>query len=84
MEGFAPQFQATEQVSFTNRVIWHLSPGLGQAVREKAMAPELEGKHFIRRGNLHGEPADKCLPCMDTIRKETGEGNPWPRDDFTS
>lgn len=51
-----PKAWAKQQVSFINGAIWHLPDGPEQQARDAAMAPELEGKYFIRSSNLYGDP----------------------------
>lgn len=51
-----PKAYFKQQVSFLNGAIWHLPDGPQQQARDAAMAPELEGKYFIRSSNLYGDP----------------------------
>jgi len=51
-----PKAYAKQQVSFLNGVIWHLPDGPEQRARDEAMAPELEGKYYVRSSNLYGDP----------------------------
>ncbi|KAL1963184.1 hypothetical protein VTN77DRAFT_8617 [Rasamsonia byssochlamydoides] len=51
-----PKAYAKQQVSFINGAIWHLPDGPEQRARDATMAPELEGKYFIRSANLYGDP----------------------------
>ncbi|OIW25480.1 salicylate hydroxylase [Coniochaeta ligniaria NRRL 30616] len=51
-----PKAYMKQQVSFLNGAIWHLPDGPEQRARDKAMAPELQGKYFIRSSNLYGDP----------------------------
>ncbi|RFU31812.1 hypothetical protein B7463_g4514, partial [Scytalidium lignicola] len=51
-----PKAYHKQQVSFINGAIWQLPDGPEQRARDEAMAPELEGKHFIRSSNLYGDP----------------------------
>jgi len=51
-----PKAWAKQQVSFLNGAIWHLPDGPEQQARDAAMAPELEGKYFIKSSNLYGDP----------------------------
>jgi salicylate hydroxylase len=51
-----PKAYAKQQVSFLNGAIWHLPDGPEQRARDASMAPELEGKYFIRSANLYGDP----------------------------
>jgi salicylate hydroxylase len=51
-----PKAWAKQQVSFINGAIWHLPDGPEQQARDAAMAPELEGKYFIKSSNLYGDP----------------------------
>lgn len=51
-----PKAYMKQQVSFLNGAIWHLPTGPGQRARDAAMAPELEGKYFVRSSNLYGDP----------------------------
>jgi salicylate hydroxylase len=51
-----PKAYTKQQVSFINGAIWHLPDGPEQVARDKAMAPELEGKYYVRSSNLYGDP----------------------------
>ncbi|KAL2002651.1 hypothetical protein VTN02DRAFT_6321 [Thermoascus thermophilus] len=51
-----PKAYAKQQVSFLNGAIWHLPDGPQQRARDAAMAPELEGKYYVRSSNLYGDP----------------------------
>lgn len=51
-----PKAYAKQQVSFLNGAIWHLPDGPAQRARDAAMAPELEGKYYVRSSNLYGDP----------------------------
>ena len=51
-----PKAYAKQQVSFLNGAIWHLPDGPEQIARDRAMAPELEGKYYVRSSNLYGDP----------------------------
>lgn len=51
-----PKAYEKQQVSFINGAIWHLPDGPEQRARDAVMAPELEGKYFIRSSNLYGDP----------------------------
>lgn len=51
-----PKAHAKQQVSFLNGAIWQLPDGPLQQGRDKAMAPELQGKYFVRSSNLYGDP----------------------------
>lgn len=51
-----PKASMKQQVSFLNGAIWHLPDGPKQQARDAAMAPELEGKYFVRSSNLYGDP----------------------------
>lgn len=51
-----PKAFAKQQVSFINGAIWQLPDGPAQRARDAAMAPELEGKYFVRSSNLYGDP----------------------------
>lgn len=51
-----PKAYAKQQVSFLNGAIWHLPDGPAQRARDRAMAPELEGKYYVRSSNLYGDP----------------------------
>lgn len=51
-----PKAFMKQQVSFLNGAIWHLPDGPKQQARDAAMAPELEGKYFVRSSNLYGDP----------------------------
>jgi salicylate hydroxylase len=51
-----PLAYAKQQVSFLNGAIWHLPDGPEQRARDAAMAPELEGKYYVRSSNLYGDP----------------------------
>ena len=52
-----PKAHVKQQVSFLNGAIWQLPEGSMQTSRDKAMAPELEGKPMLRSPNLYGDPA---------------------------
>ncbi|KAL6249364.1 hypothetical protein RBB50_003217 [Rhinocladiella similis] len=51
-----PKAYQKQQVSFLNGAIWHLPNGPEQQARDAAMAPELEGKYYVRSSNLYGDP----------------------------
>lgn len=51
-----PKASMKQQVSFLNGAIWHLPDGPQQQARDAAMAPELEGKYYVRSSNLYGDP----------------------------
>lgn len=51
-----PKAYAKQQVSFLNGAIWHLPDGPEQQARDRAMAPELSGKYYVRSSNLYGDP----------------------------
>lgn len=51
-----PKAAMKQQVSFLNGAIWHLPDGPEQRARDEAMAPELEGKYYVRSSNLYGDP----------------------------
>jgi salicylate hydroxylase len=51
-----PKAFAKQQVSFLNGAIWHLPDGPEQRARDAVMAPELEGKYYVRSSNLYGDP----------------------------
>ncbi|GAD99320.1 hypothetical protein MYCGRDRAFT_54325 [Paecilomyces variotii No. 5] len=51
-----PKAYAKQQVSFLNGAIWHLPDGPEQQARDAVMAPELEGKYYVRSSNLYGDP----------------------------
>lgn len=51
-----PKAYAKQQVSFLNGAIWHLPDGPEQQARDRAMAPELCGKYYVRSSNLYGDP----------------------------
>lgn len=51
-----PKAFMKQQVSFLNGAIWHLPDGPKQQARDAAMAPELEGKYYVRSSNLYGDP----------------------------
>lgn len=51
-----PKAYAKQQVSFLNGAIWQLPDGPLQEARDAAMAPELEGKYFVRTSNLYMDP----------------------------
>ncbi|KAJ4502106.1 hypothetical protein HRR83_008763 [Exophiala dermatitidis] len=51
-----PKAYAKQQVSFLNGAIWHLPDGPAQRARDAAMAPELQGKYYVRSSNLYGDP----------------------------
>jgi salicylate hydroxylase len=51
-----PKASMKQQVSFLNGAIWHLPDGPAQQARDAAMAPELEGKYYVRSSNLYGDP----------------------------
>jgi salicylate hydroxylase len=51
-----PKVWQKQQVSFLNGAIWHLPDGPEQEARDQAMAPELDGKYYIRSSNLYGDP----------------------------
>jgi salicylate hydroxylase len=51
-----PKAHMKQQVSFLNGAIWHLPDGPQQRARDAAMAPELEGKYYVRSSNLYGDP----------------------------
>lgn len=51
-----PKAYMKQQVSFLNGAIWQLPDGPKQQARDAAMAPELDGKYFIRSSNLYGDP----------------------------
>lgn len=51
-----PRAYMKQQVSFLNGAIWHLPDGPKQEARDTAMAPELDGKYFVRSSNLYGDP----------------------------
>lgn len=51
-----PKAYAKQQVSFLNGAIWHLPDGPEQVARDKAMAPELSSKYYVRSSNLYGDP----------------------------
>lgn len=51
-----PKAYAKQQVSFINGAIWQLPDGPLQEARDAAMAPELQGKYFVRSSNLYGDP----------------------------
>ena len=51
-----PKAYAKQQVSFLNGAIWHLPDGPEQQARDRAMAPELRGKYYVRSSNLYGDP----------------------------
>ncbi|KAJ5107564.1 Salicylate hydroxylase [Penicillium angulare] len=51
-----PKAHAKQQVSFINGAIWQLPDGPLQQGRDRAMAPELQGKYFVRSSNLYGDP----------------------------
>lgn len=51
-----PKAYEKQQVSFLNGAIWQLPDGPLQEARDAAMAPELQGKYFVRSSNLYGDP----------------------------
>ncbi|KAJ9301451.1 hypothetical protein DTO271G3_1586 [Paecilomyces variotii] len=51
-----PKAFEKQQVSFLNGAIWHLPDGPQQQARDAVMAPELEGKYYVRSSNLYGDP----------------------------
>lgn len=51
-----PKAYAKQQVSYINGAIWQLPDGPLQEARDAAMAPELQGKYFVRSSNLYGDP----------------------------
>lgn len=51
-----PKAYAKQQVSFINGALWMLPDGPEQRARDATMAPELEGKYFVRSANLYGDP----------------------------
>lgn len=51
-----PKAYEKQQVSFLNGAIWHLPDGPQQRARDAAMAPELQGKYYVRSSNLYGDP----------------------------
>ncbi|KAJ5677469.1 Salicylate hydroxylase [Penicillium maclennaniae] len=51
-----PKAYEKQQVSFINGAIWQLPDGPLQEGRDAAMAPELQGKYFVRSSNLYGDP----------------------------
>ncbi|OAA55858.1 Monooxygenase, FAD-binding protein [Niveomyces insectorum RCEF 264] len=51
-----PKAYAKQQVSFLNGAIWHLPDGPAQRARDAVMAPELQGKYYVRSSNLYGDP----------------------------
>lgn len=51
-----PKAYIKQQVSFLNGAIWHLPDGPEQMARDAAMAPELQGKYYVRSSNLYGDP----------------------------
>jgi len=51
-----PKAYEKQQVSFLNGAIWHLPDGPEQRARDKVMAPELQGKYYVRSSNLYGDP----------------------------
>ncbi|OAP61681.1 salicylate hydroxylase [Fonsecaea erecta] len=51
-----PKAYMKQQVSFLNGAIWQLPNGPEQRARDAAMAPELEGKYYVRSSNLYGDP----------------------------
>ncbi|KAJ6024518.1 Salicylate hydroxylase [Penicillium herquei] len=77
-----PKAYAKQQVSFINGAIWQLPDGPLQEERDAAMAPELEGKYFIRSSNLYGDPQtvldvygyDVQAHAEDAVRKYCNEG----------
>ena len=55
-KGRQPKAYEKQQVSFLDGAIWHLPDGPEQRARDAAMAPELDGKYYVRRSNLYGDP----------------------------
>lgn len=51
-----PKAYEKQQVSFLNGAIWHLPDGPEQRARDAVMAPELQGKYYVRSSNLYGDP----------------------------
>jgi salicylate hydroxylase len=51
-----PKAFAKQQVSFINGELWMLPDGPEQEARDRSMAPELEGKYYVRSANLYGDP----------------------------
>lgn len=51
-----PKAYEKQQVSFLNGAIWHLPDGPEQEARDQVMAPELQGKYYVRSSNLYGDP----------------------------
>lgn len=51
-----PKAYEKQQVSFINGAIWHLPDGPEQVARDETMAPELQGKYYVRSSNLYGDP----------------------------
>ncbi|QKX60125.1 uncharacterized protein TRUGW13939_07267 [Talaromyces rugulosus] len=51
-----PKAYAKQQVSFINGALWMLPDGPEQQARDRSMAPELEGKYYVRSANLYGDP----------------------------
>lgn len=67
-----PKAYAKQQVSFLNGAIWHLPDGPEQRARDKAMAPELDGKYYVRSSNLYGDP-QTVLDCYNYHAEEHAE-----------
>lgn len=51
-----PKAYMKQQVSFINGAIWHLADGPEQRARDAVMAPELDGKYYVRSSNLYADP----------------------------
>jgi salicylate hydroxylase len=51
-----PKAYAKQQVSYINGALWMLPDGPEQQARDASMAPELEGKYYVRSANLYADP----------------------------